>query len=72
MKALKYLILGMILGGALGFGAGMNLGKGKPLLSNPFAEYTFSDKIKDSSNRILRKGGEAIEDTGKAIKDSFE
>ena len=72
MKAIKYLILGMILGGALGFAAGMNIGKDKPLLSNPFARYELSDRLKDSGSDLMKKSGEALEDTGKAIQKSFE
>ena len=36
MKAIKYLILGLIIGGLLGVGAGINIGKNRPVLSNPF------------------------------------
>lgn len=72
MNTIKYLALGIILGGALGFGAGLNIGKGRPLLSNPFAKYMFSDRLKDSGTDLMRKSGEALEDTGKAIKNSFE
>ena len=72
MKAFKYLILGLIIGGLLGFAGGMNVGKGKPLLSNPFAEKKLSGSLKDTGAEIMRKGGEAIEDTGKAIKDKFQ
>ena len=72
MKAIKFLILGIIVGGAVGFGAGMNVGKGKPLLSNPFTRYDLSDRLKDSGSDLMKKSGEALEDTGKAIQKSFE
>lgn len=72
MKAIKYLILGILVGGALGFGAGMNMGKGKPLLSNPFAQKQLTGTLKDTGSELMRKSGEAIEDTGRAIKDKFE
>ena len=72
MKAIKYLILGILVGGALGFSAGMNMGKGKPLLSNPFAQKQLTGTLKDTGSELMRKSGEAIEDTGRAIKDKFE
>ena len=72
MKAMKYLILGLIIGGALGVAAGFNLGKGKPLLSNPFTHNELTDRLKDSGSDLVRKSGEALEDTGKAIRKSVE
>lgn len=72
MKALKYLSLGILLGMAVGFGAGLNVGKGKPMLSNPFASYDLGDRLQDSGSELVRKSGEAIEDTGKAIKKSID
>ncbi len=72
MKAIKYLILGLMLGGSLGFAAGMNLGKGKPLLSDPLPEYEIGARIKDSGSALLRKSGEAFEDIAKALKSSLK
>jgi hypothetical protein len=71
MKAIKYLILGMIMGGVLGLGAGVNIGKNKPILSNPFEDASVSRKVKDTGNDLIRKSGEAIEDAGKALQDQF-
>ena len=72
MKAIKYLILGLFIGGVLGMAAGVNIGRGKPILSNPFEDKRVSSKMKDTGNELLRQSGEAIEDAGKALKDSFE
>ena len=71
MKAIKYLILGLIIGGLLGVGAGINMGKNRPVLSNPFKDDSFSGRMKDTGNDLMRKSGEAMEDAGKAIKDQF-
>lgn len=72
MKAIKFLILGLIIGGLLGLGAGVNIGKNRPILSNPFKDDSLSDKMKDTGSDLMRKGGEAVEDAGKAIKDQFD
>ena len=71
MKAIKYLILGMFAGGVLGLAAGVNIGRDKPILSNPFEDKRVSSKMKDTGSELIRQSGEAIEDTGKAIKDQF-
>lgn len=71
MKSIKYLILGLFIGGVLGLGAGVNIGRDKPILSNPFEDNSVSTKVKNTSNDLLRQSGEAIEDAGKAIKDKF-
>jgi len=71
MKALKNLTLGLIIGGLLGVAAGVNIGRDKPILSNPFQEKSVSSRFKDTSNEFLRQSGEAIEEAGKAFKDQF-
>ncbi len=72
MKAIKYLIVGLIIGAALGTLAGMNIGRGQPVLSNPFAEQTVTKQVKDTGSDLLRKSGEAMEDAGKALKNQFK
>ena len=61
MKILKILLLGIVLGFGSGMWFGVNMGKGKPLLSNPFAEEDVPQKIK-------KKVGESIEKLGEDIK----
>ncbi|WP_290578488.1 hypothetical protein [Ketobacter sp.] len=72
MRSIKYLILGLFIGGVLGTAAGVNIGRDQPILSNPFSDQRVSTKMKDTGNQLLRQSGEAIEDAGKALKDSFE
>jgi len=71
MKAIKYLILGLFVGGVLGVGAGVNIGRDQPVLSNPFNDNRINARMKDSGSELLKQSGEAIEDAGKAIKDQF-
>jgi len=52
MKILNGLIIGLILGGALGAWFGFNYGRDAPLLSNPFVERTLADRLSDKANEI--------------------
>jgi len=61
MKMLKMLFLGILLGLILGLWFGVNIGKQKPIFSNPFAEENLQEKIKV-------KVGERIEKLGGDIK----
>lgn len=72
MKAIKYLILGLFIGGVLGVAAGVNIGRDKPILSNPFKDDRLSSRVKDSSSELLKQSGEALEDAGKALKNQFD
>jgi len=69
MKALRNLVFGLVLGLVLGLWFGVNIGKDRPLLSNPFAEPELEEKVKRAGGQILRKGGEALEKGGKALQE---
>ena len=72
MKQLKSILICLIIGLLIGLWFGINIGKDKPLFSNPFAEDTIQEKIKKSSERLIEKSGEAMEKGGKALKDTVE
>lgn len=72
MKQIKAMIAGLILGILLGMWFGVNLGKDKPMFSNPFAEDSIQNKIKKSGETILEKSGEALEKSGKALKETVK
>lgn len=65
MKKLKLIILGIVIGLCLGLWFGVNIGKGKSIYSNPFAEISLKDRIK-------QKGNEVMKDTKDAIRDSLK
>ena len=65
MKKLKLIILGVVIGLCIGMWFGVNIGKNKALLSNPFEEISLKDRIK-------QKGNEVMKDTKDAIRDSLK
>lgn len=68
MKALKQLVLGIVIGTLLGLWLGINIGKDKPWYSNPLEERSVTDKIKSSIGEGVEKAGESIEQLGEDIK----
>jgi hypothetical protein len=72
MKRVRYLILGLIIGAIIGLWFGVNIGKDKSIFSNPFAERTIQNKLKQTGGEVLEKGGKALEKSGKALKKKLE
>jgi len=60
MKNLKLIILGIVIGLCVGLWFGVNIGKGKSVLSNPFAEISLKDKIKEKGNAVMKDTKDAI------------
>lgn len=71
MRAFKYLLLGLIVGTAVGLWLGVNLGKGKPLLSNPLNEPTLREQLQQSGTRLKEKGEKMIEQGKNAVQDQM-
>ena len=65
MKKLKFLLIGIVVGLLLGLWFGVNIGKEKPIFSNPFADRVLQEKAKETAS-------EAIEDTKRALRKSPE
>ncbi len=72
MKSLKLLIIGLTIGILIGLWFGVNIGKEKPLLSNPFEERAVTEKIKTSIGEGVEKAGESIEKLGEDIKGNMK
>lgn len=62
MRTLFLLVLGIAIGAGVGFALGYNYGRGAPLLTNPFAEYSFADKTERQVDELLRDAKRAIHD----------
>jgi len=65
MKKLKLLIMGSVIGLLLGLWFGINIGREKPIFSNPFTDKTIQEKAKETTS-------EAIEDTKRALRKSLD
>jgi hypothetical protein len=72
MKTLKMILLGLIIGGLLGFWTGYNKGRGAGIFSNPFKERNVTEKIKSTLGEGVEKAGKNIEQLGKGIKEKTE
>jgi len=71
VKKIKILLLGTLIGLMLGLWFGVNIGRNKAIFSNPFVSNSIKDKIRETGTAILKKSGDALESSGKAIKDSM-
>ena len=65
MKKIKMLILGLLTGFLVGMWFGVNIGKGKPIYSNPFNKDSLQQKAK-------QKAGEVLEDTKRVLRKSLD
>jgi hypothetical protein len=69
MAKLKAWLTGLIIGLLLGLWGGVNIGKGQPVYSNPFAEKSVPDTVRDAGRGLLRESGKALEKGGEALKE---
>lgn len=72
MKQIKTLLFGIVLGLLLGLWFGVNVGRDRPLLSNPFTEPTVQEKLKQTGKALIEKSGETLEKGGKALQKSTQ
>ena len=68
MKRLKGMIVGLLVGIPLGLWFGFNLGKDRPVFSNPFGEPSLQDTIKQTGENLIEKSGEVLEKSGQALQ----
>ena len=68
MKNLRILILGSLLGAAIGFMLGINYGRDQSLFSNPFAERSLKAKAKAQVKDMADKARSTIHDATKPVK----
>ena len=72
MKFIKGIIFGLLAGVVIGLWFGVNIGKDRAIFSNPFADDTIQEKIKQSGEKLIEKSGEALEQGGKALKEKVK
>ena len=68
MKSIKTAILWILIGLLLGLWFGVNIGRDKPIYSNPFDADTLEDRARDAGEAA----GELLEETGRAIRDTLK
>ncbi len=65
---LRTILVSLVVGLAIGFALGVNYGRGKPLLSNPFAHDSIEEQLKRVGGETLEKGGKALERSGQELQ----
>lgn len=68
MKQLKIILISLVVGILIGMALGVNIGREKPLLSNPFEKESLTDRVKRLGSETLEKSGKALEKTGQALQ----
>ncbi len=68
MKQLKIVLVSLAVGILIGMALGVNIGREKPLLSNPFEKESLADRVKRLGSETLEKSGKALEKTGQALQ----
>ena len=68
---MKNILLGLVVGVAIGLWLGVNIGRETPLLSNPFHKESLNEKLQRLSGETLEKSGRALEKTGQELQDKF-
>lgn len=70
-KKLKNIIIGFAVGIIIGMWFGINIGKDKSICSNPFAERTLQERLKETGGEVLEKSGKALQETGRALQEKL-
>ena len=68
MKQFSIILISLAIGALIGMALGINIGREKPLLSNPFAEESLVNRVKDLGSETLEQSGKALEKTGRALQ----
>ena len=69
MSHIRNINFSLVIGFLIGIALGVNIGRDKPLLSNPFEKATLGDRVKQLGSETLEQGGKALEKTGQALQD---
>jgi len=62
MRYVNGLIIGLLLGGILGFAGGYNHGRNAPIFSNPFEKRDLGSRLERATENILDEARRQIHD----------
>lgn len=68
LKRIRFTIIGLVIGVVIGLWFGINIGKDKPIWSNPFDKKSVQKQLKKGGGQLLEKGGLAIEKGGRVLQ----
>lgn len=68
MKTIKGFFFGAVIAGIVCFALGYNYGRGAPLLTNPFNDYTLRDQLRQKAD----EAGEQIKRSADEAKDTLK
>ncbi len=70
---MKKFVIGLALGLVVAFPLGINFGKDKPLLSNPFAtKPDITERVKERTGEVIKETKEAIHDATKPVQEKMK
>ena len=68
IKKIRFIVIGLVIGLLIGLWFGINVGKNKPIWSNPFDKRSVQKQLKKGGGQLLEKGGQAIEKGGRVLQ----
>ncbi|MBI5663698.1 MAG: hypothetical protein HZC49_01225 [Nitrospirae bacterium] len=72
MKCRSKLIIGLVIGALLGLWLGVNIGRERPLYSNPFKKESLHERFKKAGRGFFNSAGDAIKESADDLRDKFK
>jgi len=72
MKGISKLIAGLLIGAMLGLWFGVDIGRERPLFSNPFKKESIHEKFRKAGKGVLDSVGGAIEESAEDFHDKLK
>ncbi len=72
MKCISKLIAGLVIGAMLGLWFGVNIGRERPLLSNPFRKESIHEKFRKAGRELFNSAGDAIKESADSVRNKFK
>lgn len=72
MKCISKLIVGLVIGAMLGLWLGVNIGRERPLLSNPFRKESIHEKFRKAGRGLLDSASDTIKESADNLHDKFK